>query len=180
MAADRSDVPPAPMTPGSRDFIIVRMISAPRQLIWNAWTEAMRLARWWGPRQFSCPVCEVDLKVSGRYRVTMQAVDGEEYPCKGEFVEIVPLEKLVMTMDCSEHPPAWHDMVKPGRTKDDVNPAGELLQTVTFEEVAGKTRLTVRTTFPTVELRDAFLRMGMHEGWSMSLERLDELVAATE
>jgi uncharacterized protein YndB with AHSA1/START domain len=73
-----------------------------------------------------------------------------------------------MTQDLSEHPREWHDMIKPG----EANPAGELLTTVTFENLDGKTKLTVRTRFATAEIRDAMLKMGMTEGWSMSLERL--------
>ncbi|MFD2273315.1 SRPBCC domain-containing protein [Undibacterium arcticum] len=81
-------------------------------------------------------------------------------------------ERLVMTLDCSEHPDAWHDMVKPNRARDERNPAGEMLSTVTFEDVDGKTKLTIRTRFESATIRDAMLKMGMTEGWTESLERL--------
>jgi uncharacterized protein YndB with AHSA1/START domain len=82
-----------------------------------------------------------------------------------------------MTLDCAEHPEAWHDMVKPGRGPDERNPAGELVQTVTFEDLGGSTRVSIRTRFETVAIRDAMVKMGMNEGWSQSLERLAALLA---
>jgi uncharacterized protein YndB with AHSA1/START domain len=95
---------------------------------------------------------------------------------KGIYTELVRPERIVMTQDLSEHPRAWHDMIKPG----EANPAGELLTSVTFENLDGKTKLTVRTRFATAAIRDAMLKMGMTEGWSMSLDRLKAELANME
>ncbi len=164
-----------------RDFMITRIIDAPRALVFRAWTEPRHLARWWGPRGFTNPVCELDVRPGGAYRIVMRAPPPEavEYPLKGVYREVVEPERLVMTMDCSEHPAAWHDLVKSNRQKGEDNPAGEMLTTVTFEEEGGggKTRVTVRTRFESGAVRDAMLKMGMTEGWSQSLERLGSHLA---
>ncbi|MCE0484561.1 MAG: SRPBCC family protein [Methylacidiphilales bacterium] len=159
----------------TRDFVISRVFDASRELVFKAWTDPARMAKWWGPRVMTTPVCELDARPGGAYRVVMRAPDGTDYPITGVYREVAPPERLVLTMDCREHPAAWHDLVKPNRRPDETNPAGELLTTVTFEDVAGKTKLTVRVTFQSDEIGDAMLKMGMNEGWSQSLDRLAEL-----
>lgn len=157
-------------------FRISWVFDAPRELVWQAWTEPKRMAQWWGPRVMTTPVCELHVRVGGAYRIVMRAPDGTEYPMEGVFREVVAPERLVLTMDCSGHPDAWHDMVNPNRDKSK-KPSVDLLQTITFENVSGKTRLTVCTTFASIAIRDAMLKMGMNEGWSESLDRLAELLA---
>lgn len=156
-----------------RDFIITRTFDAPRELVWKAWTDPKHMTQWWGPRGFTNPVWDMDFRPGGAYRFVMRAPDGAEYPAKGKYMEIVEPERLVFTMDCSEHPDSWHDMVNPNR-KGNRNPAGEMVSTVTFENLDGKTKLTIRTTFETAAIRDAMVKMGMNEGWSSSLDRLAE------
>ena len=163
--------------PAEDEFLISRVFDAPRELVWKAWTEPERLTQWWGPRGFTNPVCELDVRPGGAHRVVMRSADGVDYPIKGVFREIVAPERLVMTMDCSEHPAEWHDLVDPNRDKNNRNPAGEMLQTVTFEDLGGKTRLTIRTRFESAGIRNAMVKMGMNEGWSESLERLTEHLA---
>ena len=163
--------------PGAPEFVIARVLDAPRELVYQAWTDPKHLARWWGPHTVTNPVCELDVRPGGAYRIVTRMPDGVDYPITGAYVEIVPPERLVMTMDCAEHPDAWHDMVKPGRRKEERNPAGEMLHTVTFEALGGKTKLTVRTRFVSAEVRDAMVKMGMNEGWSQSLERLAKFLA---
>jgi len=164
---------PAP----EREFMISRVFDAPREQLWRAWTDPKQMTRWWGPKGFTNPVCELDVRVGGAYRLTMRSGDGVDYPITGVFREVAAPERLVMTMDCTGHPKEWHDMVKPNRAPGDHNPVGEMIQTVTFENVGGKTRLTVRTRFQSAAIRDAMVKVGMNEGWSQSLERLDAVVA---
>jgi len=167
------------MTAAADEFLISRVLDAPRALVFEVWTDPKHMARWWGPKGFTNPVCEMDLRIGGVHRVVMRSPEGVEYPIKGQYREIVAPERLVMTLDCSEHPDAWHDMVKPNRGKGERNPAGVMLQTVTFEDLAGKTKLTIRTRFESAAIRDAMLKMGMTEGWSQSLDRLQAHVANT-
>lgn len=158
------------------DFLITRIIDAPRKRIFQAWTDPMQLARWWGPKEVT-NACKMDVRLGGSYRIVMRTSDGVEYPVKGVYREIADSERLIMTMDCSEHPEAWHDLVDPDRRKGEEvasNPAGEMLTTVTFEDLDGKTKLMIRTRFESAAIRDAMLKMGMTEGWTESLERLQE------
>ncbi|HEX3797691.1 MAG TPA: SRPBCC domain-containing protein [Verrucomicrobiae bacterium] len=158
-----------------RDFIISREFDAPRELVWKAWTDPKHMAQWWGPHQFTNPVCQMDVRPGGEYRIVMRAPDGTEYPGKGIFHEVVKPERLVMTMDHSELPPAWHDLVNPERDKTKP-PQLDSVMTITFESIGGKTKLTVRSRFESMAIRDAMKKMGMTEGWSQSLERLTDLL----
>jgi len=153
-----------------RTFVISRIFDAPREMVFKAWTDPQHMARWWGPHGFTNPVCEMDVRPGGAYRIVMRSPEGVDYPLKGVYSEVVPPERLVMTDDCSEHPAEWHDLVNPNRKGQTTL---EALSTVTFEDVGGgKAKLTVQTLFESVAFRDALLRMGMSEGWSQSLERL--------
>jgi len=136
------------------EFVITRVFDAQRDIVYAAWTEPRHMAHWWGPREFTTPACEMDVRPGGAYRVVMRGADGVEYPITGIYREVVKSERLVMTMDCSGHPAAWHDL-------------------------NGKTRLTVHVRFGSIAIRDAMLKMGMHAGWSQSLERLAELTQPT-
>ena len=81
-----------------------------------------------------------------------------------------------MTMDCSGHPDDWHDMVNPHRDKSK-KPTLDCVQTVTLEDHGGKTKLTIRTLFESKAIRDAMVKVGMNEGWSLSLDRLGDVLA---
>lgn len=159
-----------------REFVIGRTIKAPRDRVFEAWTDAALLARWWGPKDFGNPVCEIDPRPGGAWRVVMRSPEGADYPVKGVYREVTRPSRLVMTDDCSEHPEEWHDQVNPSRTKGAEKPALESLSTVTFEDEGGGTRLTIRTVFETAAIRDTMIKMGMEEGWSQSLDRLEEVL----
>jgi uncharacterized protein YndB with AHSA1/START domain len=159
------------------EFLITRVFDAPRELVFKAWTDPKHLAQWWGPRAFTTPICEMDLRPGGAYRIVMRSADGVDYPIKGVFRQIVEPQRIVMTQDVSGHPEEWYDFLNPGRAKGDYSVPGEMLATVTFDDLGGKTRLTVRTLFKSAAIRDAMLKLGMTEGWSQSLERLSELLA---
>lgn len=165
--------------PDPRDFVIQRTFDAPRERVFAAWTEPLQLARWFGPRGMSVPVCEIDLRVGGRWRLTMRGPwpgpQETDFPLEGEYLEIVAPERIVSTVDCSGHPPFWHDQVRPGRAADDRNPAGTMLQIVSLEALApSRTRLTVRQRAASEAVLAALRRMGMEDGWSQSLDRLAE------
>lgn len=156
------------------EFFIARLIDAPRELVFQAWTEPRHLTRWWGPAGFDNPVCEMDARPGGAFRITMRGPDGTDYPITGEIKTFSPPALLVMTLDCREHPAAWHDMIDPSRTTD--NPAGIMLQTVSFEEVDGKTRLTIRTRAASAAILEAMRKIGINAGWTSSLDRLEVLM----
>jgi uncharacterized protein YndB with AHSA1/START domain len=122
------------------------------------------MARWWGPRGFTNPVCEVDAKPGGALRIVMRAPDGAEYPMKGVFQEVVESERLVFTNIAVDH---QGDHLLEGLT------------TVTFTDHDGKTKLTVQTGAVAMVAHAAQYLEGMESGWTQSLERLEELAANT-
>jgi uncharacterized protein YndB with AHSA1/START domain len=169
MAANETDTA---MVASDREFAISRVFTASRALVWEAWTDPRRMAQWWGPRAFANPVCELDVRVGGAFRIHMRAPDGALYPITGVYREVVEPGRLVMTLDCSGHPDSWHDQVNPHRAKGG-NSTGEMLQTAIFDDLGGQTRLTIRTRLESGAILAAMVKMGMNEGWSQSLDRLE-------
>lgn len=158
-----------------RIFVITRFFAAPRALVFKLWTEPQHMAQWWGPRDFTNPVCQMDLRPGGAWRITMRAPDGTDYPLKGIFHDIAPPEHLVMSVDLSEHPESWHDLVGPSRDKSQLRPRLADFWTVSFDEKNGVTKLTVAFQLDSAATRDALLRIGMKEGWGQSFDRLEAL-----
>jgi uncharacterized protein YndB with AHSA1/START domain len=160
-----------------REFVITRIIAAPRALVFRAWTDPKQMARWWGPHVFTNPVCELDARPGGTFLIVMRGPDGVEYPYRGVYLEVVEPERIAYTDNTSEHPEEWHAMVNKHLPDGGGKTPLQLHVTVTFEDLDGKTKLTIRALFPTAVARDAFLKIGMSEGWAQSLERLEALVA---
>ena len=144
-----------------RKLMLTRIFDAPRELVFKAWTDPKHMARWWGPKGFTNPVCEMDVRPGGALRIVMRAPDGVDYPMRGVFREIVKPERLVFTNIALD---------------EDGNAVLEGLTTVTFAEHDGKTKLTLQTNAVAL-VAEAFQKLeGMEEGWTQSLERLGELV----
>lgn len=158
------------------DFIISRVFDAPRELVFKCWTDPGHMARWWGPADFTNPVCEMDVRPGGAFRIVMRGPDGSDNPMKGIFHEIVAPERIVKSDDLSEESDAWFDLVIPDRPKGQGKPKIDLMTTVTFDDLGGRTRVTIRMHFETLAMRDNFVRVGMEEGWSGSFEKLDYLL----
>jgi uncharacterized protein YndB with AHSA1/START domain len=144
------------------ELSISRLIDAPRQKIFRAWTEPALLTQWWGPHGMTTPECEMDLWVGGQFRTLMRAPDGSEYPTMGVFLEIVAPERLVFT---DAFVPGWIPSGKPFMAAE-----------VTLEERGGKTLYTARAMHWSKEDHKAHEDMGFHDGWGQSLDRLETLV----
>jgi len=146
-----------------RSVVITRVFDAPRELVFKAWTDPVHLAQWWGPRGFTNPVCEVDLRIGGALRIVMRAPDGAEHSMVGVFREIDPPARLVF------------DNIATDR---DGKVLLEGLTTVTFaEQGAGGTKLTVESrAVARVDFASRMLE-GMDAGWTQSIDRLGEHVA---
>jgi uncharacterized protein YndB with AHSA1/START domain len=149
--------------PNERTVVITRVFDAPRELVWQAWTDPGHMAQWWGPHGFTNPVCELDVRPGGALRIVMRAPDGTEYPMRGVFREVVKPERLVFTAVAED---------------ERGNALLEALTTVTFAEDAHKTKLTVHAR--AVGLAPVAARMleGMQAGWTQSLEKLEAHVTA--
>jgi uncharacterized protein YndB with AHSA1/START domain len=145
-----------------KEFIITREFDAPRELVWLACTDAKHLAQWWGPRGFTAPVCEWDAQPGNKIYVVMRAPNGTRYPMGGEFLEVVPPEKLVTLT---------------GALDDSGDLMFEFKHTLTLVEQDGKTKLTMRSRLMKVIAPDAAKYIGGFEaGMTQSLERLADVV----
>jgi len=147
----------------TNDVTITRIIDAPRELVWRAWTDQTQLARWWGPEGFTNPVCEFDPRPGGRIEIHMTAPDGTVYPMAGEVLEVVEPERLVFSDRAfeDEHGNAGLE----GRT------------TVTFVDLEGKTELTVNSVILHARPELAEAVEGHSEGWSGGLDKLERFLS---
>jgi uncharacterized protein YndB with AHSA1/START domain len=150
-------------SPDKRELVITRIFDAPRDLVFKVWTDPKHVAQWWGPKWFTNPVCELDVRPGGTIRIEMADPEGVRYPMRGVFREIVAPERLVFTTTALED--------------DQGNPQLEGLTTVTFAEYAGKTKLTLHVTMVKAEPGAAGALAGMEEGWNQSLDKLAEYLA---
>jgi uncharacterized protein YndB with AHSA1/START domain len=144
-----------------REFVITREFEAPRELVFKAWTDPKHLAQWWGPRGFTNPVCEWDVRPGGKIYDVMRAPDGERYPMGGEFREIVVPEKLVFSCGALDE-------------KGDL--LFEFLHAVTFVEQDGSTKLAIRSVVLSSTAGANKYIGGYEMGMTSSLEKLAELL----
>jgi uncharacterized protein YndB with AHSA1/START domain len=151
-------------TPSDREILMTRVFDAPRQLVWDAHTKCSLLKRWlFGPDGWSLDVCEMDLRVGGKYRWVWRHPNKKEMGLSGTFREIVAPSRLVCTEQFDE---PWYP--------------GEALDIYTFSEADGKTTLTLVMRFETKEGRDIALKSGMATGMEMGYARLDKIFAESE
>ncbi len=159
------------------EFVITHFFNAPREKVWEAWTDPAMVKRWWGPVGFAIPVCEMDAQPGGKFRIVMRSPYGVEYPLKGVYRKVVEPEQITYNEYWDEHPAEWQQILKDNGAGNEAEGA---LNTINFEDYDGKTKVTIRTLFEAISVRDAMERMGMKEGWEESLERLADLLAKCE
>jgi uncharacterized protein YndB with AHSA1/START domain len=153
------------MDPNTCEVTLVRVFDAPRQLVFKMWTDPKHMAQWWGPHGFTNPVCEIDARPGGRFRIDMTGPDGTVYPMIGTFREVVSPERLVFVAVAQD---------------GDGKPLLESVTTVTFEDQHGKTKLTVEAKAVGLAPIAPQMLAGMQAGWTQSLERLAEVVARSQ
>ncbi|MCC7438542.1 MAG: SRPBCC domain-containing protein [Armatimonadetes bacterium] len=143
--------------PSDREIVMTRLFNAPRELVFEAWTNPEHVAKWWGGCAQTVLVCESDLRVGGQWRTVLQEPGGAVHPFKGVFQEIASPELLVHTMIY------------------DVEPYSNIVAvvTVTFREEDGKTRMIERIQHESVEARNGHLASGMEWGAVETLNRLE-------
>lgn len=145
---------------GERELVIRRAFNAPKELVFQAHTECKYLKRWmFGPDGWSLDVCDIDLKVGGKYRWVWKK-DAIEMGAGGEYREITKPDRIVATEQFDD---PWY--------------AGEAVSTVTFDERDGVTTLTNTMQYVSTESRDTVLQSPMEEGLSLGYDRLEALLA---
>lgn len=150
------------MARGEREIVMTRVFNAPRRLVFEAFTRPELLKRWLGVfGGWSLAVCEIDLRVGGRYRWLWRNVDGSEMGVSGVYNEVVPGEKIVTTERFDQ---AWYP--------------GEAVGTVEFTEEGGKTTLTQTLQYASRKARDGVLKSPMEQGLEQGYKKLDAVLSS--
>lgn len=142
-------------TPSDLEIVLSRVVDAPRARVWDACTRPEHVPHWFGPRGWTLPVCEIDLRPGGARRLVSRRRDGTELGINGLYREIVPPERLTYT--------EWYD--------HDPEDLGELLVTFIFSDGDGRTTITARNLYRAKEARDLELAR-VPQGFSESFDRL--------
>jgi uncharacterized protein YndB with AHSA1/START domain len=155
-----------PVVPADEAVIVMtRVYGAPRDLVWEAMTEARHVAQWWGGPGFSNPVCEMDLRPGGLWRHVMRFPDGHELHMNFVFVEVDPPKRLV-----------WRD----ARREQRKGGPPSCLITVILEEMGARTRWNMVARFDSIAERDAALAMGFIGPIAASNDRLADYLGSLE
>jgi uncharacterized protein YndB with AHSA1/START domain len=144
---------------GKQEVIITRTFDAPRNLVFKTYTDRNLIPQWWGPKRFITTIDKMDVRPGGVWRFVQRDAAGGEYAFHGVYHEVLAPERLVATFEFEG---------TPGHVS---------LETATFEEHDGKTRLTGKSVFQSVEDRDEMLKEGMEEGVIETMDRFAELLA---
>jgi uncharacterized protein YndB with AHSA1/START domain len=143
-----------------REIVISRDISAPRELVFEAFTQVRHLSRWWGPEGFTTSTRSFEFSAGGDWDFVMHGPDGTDYQEWITWTEIVPPERIALVH---------------GESRDDPNAFESLL---TFEPAGAMTRIVMRTVFPTKEFRDEVVeKYHAIEGGEQTLGHLADYVA---
>jgi len=147
-------------TPADDEIRMTRLFDAPRHLVFAAMSQPEHIRQWWGNlgAGYSVPVCEVDLRVGGKWKFVNRhpGGDAEFY---GEYREVAPPDRVVFTEIFAPFPDS------------------PSVVTAVFTEEQGKTRLTATVRYPSREVRDMVLQTGMEKGAALSYDRLEEVAA---
>jgi uncharacterized protein YndB with AHSA1/START domain len=161
-------------TATGKDFVITRTVDAPRDLVWKAWTEADRLKQWFGPKGFTMPTCNLDLRPGGTFLYCLRTPEGQEMWGKWIFREIVKPERITLIQHFSDK--------NGGITRHPFAPdwPRETLSTMTLTESAGRTTshtiITIQwAAYNATEVEQKTFDAshdGMNQGWSGTFEQL--------
>jgi uncharacterized protein YndB with AHSA1/START domain len=140
-----------------RNLSINKVINAPVNLVWEAWTDPEHLIKWWAPQGMKTKIVEHDFKVGGKWKYTMPMPDGNEFSSEGTYLEIVPNKKIITTAD-----------MKPMTEGVELH--------VTFEADGDKTNFTFSVLHATEEYKNAQEQMGFYNGWGSAFKRMEEVI----
>lgn len=146
----------------SRELVIGHDLNASRHNVFAAWTDPARMALWWGPTDFTNPICELDVRAAGAIRIEMRAPDGTIYGLTGAFREVAPPERLVFSSVLWDQ--AGTALVGASTTAE-------------FAEQGGRTRVTVKLRAVGLVAAGVRVLKSMEAGWTQSLRRLEGIVA---
>jgi uncharacterized protein YndB with AHSA1/START domain len=145
-----------------RDLVLTRVINAPPEKVYKAWTDPELLKQWFAPLPYTTPVAELDVRPGGSSLVVMRSPDGHDIQNPGVYLEVVENARLVFT---NAYTKAWEPSEKPFMTV-----------ILTFENQGGKTKYTALVRHWTLADRQAHESMGFHKGWGRCADQLAALV----
>ena len=163
--ADRRSESPAD------SVLISRVIDAPRELVFKAWTDPEQLTRWYAPRGCSIDFRTLDVRPGGDFHSCILTPHGKECWCKGVYREIVEPERIVFSMEVSNE---QGDSAEPSDVGMDPDWPKETIVTVTLDDIGARTKLTLQQTVA----ESLAKRTGAHPGWLDMLDRLNEILTA--
>jgi uncharacterized protein YndB with AHSA1/START domain len=149
--------------PTDEQILITREFDAPKHLVYKAYTTPELVKRWWSGKRGEMTICEIDLRVGGRWRYVMVANEGFEVAFHGEFREIVPNERIVTTE------------VYEGPEAEGLSEADAPLNIVTFTEADGRTTLSLLVQCTSKELRDLIVDSGMEAGMQEGFDLMEQV-----
>ena len=144
-------------------ILITRDFDAPKELVYRAFTTPELVKRWWSGLRGEVTLAEIDLRVGGRWRYVMVAHGGMEVGFHGEYLELVPNERIVSTE------------VYEGVPQPEDGPEEGTVNTATFTEAGGRTTLTILVDAPSKEVRDAIIDSGMEGGMQEAMDQLEQV-----
>ena len=147
------------------ELVMERVFDAPRDLVWAVMTDPAQVTHWWGPRGHTATVEAMDVRPRGTWRWIAHTPDGRDAPFKGEYLEVEPPARLVYTEIFDIAP-------------FNEGPNAAAINTVTYEDLGGTTRVIARSRYATVETLEGALATGMIRGALEAYDRLAELIAA--
>jgi len=146
--------------PGTQEILMTRTFDAPRELVFKTTMDPDLIPRWWGPRYLTTTVDKMDVRAGGSWRFLQRDAEGNVHAFRGVYHDITAPERMVCTFE--------YEGV----------PGHVLLQTAVYEDVGGKTKLTMQSVFQSVADRDGMVQSGMEIGARDMMERMEELLAA--
>jgi uncharacterized protein YndB with AHSA1/START domain len=145
--------------PGKQETVLTREFDAPRELVFRTHIDPALMARWWGQRDSTTVIDVLEARPGGRWRFAERDKDGNEYAFHGVYHDIVTPERIVQTFE-------FEGM-----------PGHVLLETSTFEDIGGRTKIVTHSVYQSVEDRDGMVASGMEYGAEEGYQQLDELLA---
>ncbi len=146
-----------------RDLVLTRIIDAPPEKVFKAWTDPAIITQWFTPPPWTTPHAELDLRAGGSSLIVMRGPDGSEKEMRGVYLEVVENQRLVFT---NAYTSAWEPSEKPFMTV-----------ILTFEDLGdGRTNYTALVRHWTIADREEHEKRGFHQGWAIATEQLAKLV----